>query len=237
MKLSAPIHHLKRQAKLIARQEKIPLHQALDKIARAEGFGGWSLLVSKRSSMSAAEKFAKSIAPTDMVLLGGRPGHGKTRASLEMALAKMVAGQDAYFFTLEYHTKELNARLDDMGFGELEPDAKLIVDTSDEICADHIVGRMADAKAGSVAVIDYLQILDQRRTTPELDVQLAKLRRFARQKNVTFVLISQIDRAFEQTGKCFPDLADVRQPNPIDLKLFNRSCFVHDNQLSWSKAA
>ena len=44
MWLSAPIYRLKRRARLLARNEKIALHVALDRIARAEGFAGWSLL-------------------------------------------------------------------------------------------------------------------------------------------------------------------------------------------------
>jgi hypothetical protein len=44
MKLSAPIYHLKRKAKLLSPEENIPLHEALDRIASQEGFGGWSLL-------------------------------------------------------------------------------------------------------------------------------------------------------------------------------------------------
>jgi hypothetical protein len=47
MSLSAPIHVLKRRAKLRARKGDIPLHEALDRIARAEGFRSWSLLAAK----------------------------------------------------------------------------------------------------------------------------------------------------------------------------------------------
>ena len=38
MKLSAPIFRLKRQARLLSREAQIPLHQALDQVAREEGF-------------------------------------------------------------------------------------------------------------------------------------------------------------------------------------------------------
>ncbi len=48
MKLSAPLYHLKRKARLLSRSENIPLHQALDRVARQEGFDGWSLLAANR---------------------------------------------------------------------------------------------------------------------------------------------------------------------------------------------
>lgn len=47
MKLSAPVYHLKRRAKLLSREENIPLHEALDRTAAKEGFSSWSLLTAK----------------------------------------------------------------------------------------------------------------------------------------------------------------------------------------------
>jgi len=44
MRLSVPIYQLKRRAKILARDEKIALHEALDRIAREEGFPSWGLL-------------------------------------------------------------------------------------------------------------------------------------------------------------------------------------------------
>ena len=40
MKLSAPVYRLKRRAKVLAREERIPLHEALDRVAMDEGFNG-----------------------------------------------------------------------------------------------------------------------------------------------------------------------------------------------------
>ena len=50
MKLSAPIYHLKRKAKRLFREEGIPLHDALDRIAAAEGFSTWSMLAAKAAA-------------------------------------------------------------------------------------------------------------------------------------------------------------------------------------------
>ncbi len=45
MAFSAPINELKRKAKLLGRKEGIPHNQALDKIAREEGYPKWGLLI------------------------------------------------------------------------------------------------------------------------------------------------------------------------------------------------
>ena len=63
MKLSAPLYHLKRKAKLLSRAENIPLHEALDRIAGQQGFSGWSLLAAKMAVAAPAEKLFARLAP------------------------------------------------------------------------------------------------------------------------------------------------------------------------------
>jgi len=77
MKLSAPLYHLKRKAKLLSRAENIPLHEALDRVARQEGFGAWSLLAAKMTATAPAAKLFARLAPGDLVLVGARPGQAK----------------------------------------------------------------------------------------------------------------------------------------------------------------
>ena len=95
MKLSAPLYHLKRKAKLLSRAENIPLHEALDRVARQEGFGGWSLLAAKATATAPAEKLFARLAPGDLVLVGARPGQGKTLMSLELAVQAMKSAVEA----------------------------------------------------------------------------------------------------------------------------------------------
>jgi replicative DNA helicase len=85
MKLSAPLYHLKRKAKLLSRAENIPLHAALDRIARQEGFGAGACC-GQSAGKRAAEKLFARLAPGDLVLVGARPGQGKTLMSLELAV-------------------------------------------------------------------------------------------------------------------------------------------------------
>lgn len=47
MHLSAPINVLKRKAKLLSREAAIPLNQALNRVAKEEGYTGWSFLIRK----------------------------------------------------------------------------------------------------------------------------------------------------------------------------------------------
>ena len=234
MKLSAPLYHLKRKAKLLSRAENIPLHESLDRIARQEGFAGWSLLVAKMMADPPAEKLFARLAPGDLVLLGARPGHGKTLMGLELAVQAMRSGSRGVFFTLEYTEKDMLDRFRAIGVAR-EAFARLFeCDSSDEISSDYIVKRLADAPRGTLVVVDYLQLLDQKRDKPELMVQVRALQAFARDRGLIFVFISQIDRSYDPLKKPCPDLDDVRLPNPLDLSLFSKTCFLNEGEIRFS---
>ena len=71
MKLSAPIYHLKRKAKRLSRNEGIPLHDALDRIATTEGFSAWSMLAAKAAAATPANRLFPQFRPGDLVLTLG----------------------------------------------------------------------------------------------------------------------------------------------------------------------
>jgi len=56
MRLTAPVYQLRRKARLLSHDARIPLHEALDRIAAQEGFAGWSLLAGAAEETRAASK-------------------------------------------------------------------------------------------------------------------------------------------------------------------------------------
>jgi hypothetical protein len=48
------------------------------------------------------------------------------------------------------------------------------------------------------------------------------------------IFISQIDRRFDLLAGSFPSLDDVRLPNPLNLKLFNKACFLNTGKVQLS---
>ncbi|CDI10123.1 Replicative DNA helicase (fragment) [Agrobacterium pusense] len=101
MKLSTPIFQLKRRAKLMVRNNAIPLHEALDQIACEEGFGAWSLLSAHVAAGSLSKDLFSRIENGDMLLLAGRPGQGKTALAFELLGAAAGDGRQSILFTLE----------------------------------------------------------------------------------------------------------------------------------------
>ncbi len=237
MRLSAPVYHLKRKARLLSRQQNIPLHAALDRIAAGEGFEGWSLLAARTGAAIPVGELYSRLKPGDLVLIGARPGHGKTLMSLRLAVEAMRSGNRGILFTLEDTERMVHDRFRVIGADHAEFAALFDFDSSDAISADYIVEKLAAAPRGTLAVVDYLQLLDQKREKPELMTQIRTLRTFARERGVIVVFISQIDRSYDPALKPLPCIEDIRLPNPLDLALFDKMVFLNNGRVQFTAAS
>lgn len=85
-------------------------------------------------------------------------------------------------------------------------------------------------------MIDYLQLLDQKRDNPSLMAQVLALKRFATERQMIVVCLSQISRSYEVASKPLPELEDVRLPNPVDLSLFSKTCFLGNGAMQLTAA-
>lgn len=226
MKLSSPIFQLKRRAKLMARNNAVPLHEALDQIAREEGFARWSLLSAQVAAGSISNQLFSRMVEGDMLLLAGRPGQGKTALGFELLRAAYDDERQSVLFTLEMTEHQAQKRI--KKHDSLLRKTEIV--TSDEICADYIIRHLSLARPGTFALIDYLQILDQQRHKPHLSQQVAALRDFAKKTGAVFAFISQINRSFDPQCKRLPDMRDIRLPNLLDLSLFTKACFLHNGE-------
>lgn len=230
MKLSAPIFQLKRRAKLMVRGEKTPLHEALNRIAKEEGFASWSLLAARYEKSDPAPTILTRLAPGDLLLLGARPLQGKTLLALNILGEACKAGRGGAFFSLEFTNAEALEALKSAG---VDP-GSVLLDTSDAISADHMIAQLAGMKAGAVVVVDYLQMLDEQRAKPPLAQQIAALKSFARARGLIFIFISQIDRRYDAATKALPGVEDVRLPNQLDTSLFTKTCFLREGEMVFS---
>lgn len=230
MRLSAPIFRLKRLAKQIARERDIPLHAALDVVACREGYDRWSLLAARAAEGDSASTYLSRLQPGDLLLLAARPGQGKTVLALEILVEHLRSGGHGIFFTFEYTAAFTEAKFLEAGGVAEVVGTRFQIDTSDPAGAAPIVARLSEMPRGTLAVIDYLQLMDQRRDSPPLADQVDVLKGVAKNRGTILVFLSQIDRAFELGAKPMPDLADIRLPNPVDLTCFNKACFLHQGQ-------
>lgn len=228
MKPSVPIYRLKRTARLLARATAVPLHKALDDVAEKQGYKSWSHLSAATRPRSARDMLRRFVRG-DLVLLGGRPGNGKTLLGLDLAIEAARGNRSALIFSLEDSEQTIIRRLRARGADQALIDHSITIDTSDGICASHIVTQMENRR-DAIILIDYLQLLDQRRENPPVSEQLPMLKAHAIRTGAIILALSQIDRAIDMSGRLLPERADVRMPNPFDVSLFAKACFVMNGE-------
>ncbi|MDX8352784.1 DNA helicase [Cognatiyoonia sp. IB215182] len=236
MKCTAPIPVLKSRAKALAKRDRIPLSEALDQVARTQGFSAWSLLAAQEAQ-SRQDQLLSCLAPGDLVLLGARPGKGKTLMGLQLIADAVAKGGSGVFFTLEYTQTDVVARLRQLGVDPQALGDAFGLDISDDICADYVIERVAGMPPGGLVVIDYMQLLDQRSDHPDLAHQVTALRNCAQRQGLIVVMISQIRRDYDPAVRPIPELSDVRLPNPLDLSLFSKTCFIGDGGVNITPVA
>jgi replicative DNA helicase len=231
MKLSAPIYILKQQAKALSQRQSLRLHEALDQVATREGFTAWSHLASAWHRTDSSRSLYDQLHPGELLLLGSRPGQGKTLLSIGLAIEAMTRGHRAAFFTLEFTETEVEALFKVAGRSQQDFKGKWLLDTSEDMSAGYITERLDSEPPRTLIVVDYLQLLDQRRDKPSLDQQVRELKEHARRCQAIVICLSQIAREFTPSSRSIPSLPDVRLPNPIDLTVFDKACFIHEGKM------
>lgn len=231
MRLSAPIFRLKRKARLLARRENIALSRALDRIASTEGFQSWGQLASFHHRSRPEAAIFSSLKPGEMLLLAARPGQGKTVLGLQLLSQASAQGFNSVFLSSEFSHDDVQETLVQTGVGR-QRSAAIDIELSDNLCAEVIIERLSGTSEETIAVVDYLQVLDQRRVAPELADQVAALRKLADTSHVRLVFLSQIHRSYDPSKKSLPDVSDIRLPNPVDLSVFDKGCFLHNGEMT-----
>jgi len=231
MKLSAPIYQLKSKAKTIKKERGIALSEALNLVAQEEGFNSWSLLASKSSELlpKKYEDLLGYLNAGDVVLVGARPSIGKTNFTMGLFVQAIKEKRaKSFYFSLESTFKGLVSRVNSFDESIGQDDSLFELNDSDDISAKYIIDRVNKTiSKGSLIVIDYLQLLDQKRSLPELQEQIDHLVSFAKETGAIIICISQIDRKIENSVQKKPKLSDIRLVNPLDIKCFNKVLFLY----------
>lgn len=232
MKLSAPIHALKAQAQLLKKEKAITNTEALDLIAKREGYNSWALLQSKKDDMfpKAYDEILDFFNPGDIVLIGSRPSKGKTAFTIGL-FVQAIQSKSAknYCFSLSEVHKDIATRMAiyDESIGQKSNYFEL--DYSNDISAKYIIEKTHKTiSKKSLIVIDYLQLLDEKRSNPPLQDQVEQLKNYAKEKECIVIFISQINREVENRSDNKPSMEDIRLPNPLELKFFNKIILLHD---------
>ncbi|SDU28369.1 DNA helicase [Stappia sp. ES.058] len=233
MRLTAPIYRLKRRARLHARETGISLNAALDHVAREEGHARWSLLAAQAARHAPARRLLARLSPGDTLLLAARPGQGKTALALDLLQEAAVRGRMAVFFSLFYAPWEAAGLLTPRG-AQNAVGGTVCIETPDALEASLVGERMAGAASGSLAVIDYLQLLARDEGREANAREVAAFGALARERGLVIVFLSQVARGFDPALSPVPGVDDLAAPWPGRPDAFSRTCFLHEGEMRLS---
>lgn len=192
------------------------------------------------------DEFTAGLHPSELTILGGRTGMGKS--SLAIALVGNVAraGVPTLVVSIEMGYKELagraivsEARVDGamVRLGRLSENdlsriglaaakvAALPVEISDASTATLMTvrataRRMAARRGLGLVVVDYLQLMAGRKGAENRQVEVAELAQglkiLARELKVPVIALAQLSRALEGRAEKRPTLADLRESGNIE---------------------
>lgn len=163
----------------------------------------------------------------NLIVLGARPGVGKTAAALRMALERAAGGYRTHYVSLEMTSQQLAARFRSLitesplrgAYPNVDEDlfAELVADLKDQIIIHHFTGNLASLRDavepyvtdGDLLVIDHAQLIqvgNQSRTEAYGEVT-RYLKGLSRMRNATTLLLSQLKRDADNAAPGLGDLS------------------------------
>lgn len=199
-----------------------------------------------RSGFSRLDTLMGGLNRTDLILVAGRPGMGKSSFALNIAVnvARRYRDKSVAFFSLEMSNEQLVLRAlaaeakihnEKLRTGRLSPDewvglaamsdilskTNLYFDDTAGITAPEIKAKVMRLKNIGLIVIDYLQLMSTGDKRSDNRVQeISKITRamkiMAKELNAPVMLLSQLSRAAEQRQDHRPMLSDLRDSGSIE---------------------
>lgn len=195
--------------------------------------------------LSELDNMITGLNKSDLIILGARPGMGKT--SLALTIARNVAvdtGKTVCFFSLEMSRDQLAQRLlsSESGIesrkfrtGELTADewtmltragehlakTNLYFDETSDITVPQIKAKLRRMRHVDLAIIDYLGLMHSARRIDNRVQEISEITRnlkiMAKELAIPIIVCSQLSRGTETKGKSHrPMLADLRDSGSIE---------------------
>jgi replicative DNA helicase len=197
------------------------------------------------TGISALDEVTSGLNRSDLIIVGARPGMGKT--SFALNIARNVAMQQnkvVAFFNLEMSREQMVNRLlssearvssQKLRTGNLSADewgrisaassslcqAPIYLDDTASITVPEMKARLRRIKNLGFVVIDYLQLMHSARRTENRVQEVSEITRslkiMAKELNVPIMVCAQLSRGTEkQGGNHRPALADLRESGSIE---------------------
>jgi len=196
------------------------------------------------TGFSGLDKVLVGLGNSDLVLIGARPGMGKTAFALNLAVAAAKrTGKAVCIFSLEMSAEQLVTRLvaseglvDSYALrsGELSEDdwvhvahasgelaeTEILIDDTTGITVSGMKAKLRRVKNLGMIVIDYLQLMQSERKIDNRVNEVADISRslklMAKEFSVPLICCAQLSRGPEQRNDKRPQLSDLRDSGAIE---------------------
>ncbi len=180
---------------------------------------------------------------SDLVLIGARPGMGKTSFALNVARNMAMKGRKTLFFSLEMSNEQLAQRIistearivsNKLRTGEITDadweklglalqnlvNCELYFDDTANITVPEMKARVRRMKDVECVVIDYLQLMTGTKKTDNRVQEISEITRglkmMAKDLNIPVITCSQLSRNTAKTADHRPQLTDLRESGSIE---------------------
>lgn len=196
------------------------------------------------SGIGELDKMITGLNKSDLIILGARPGMGKTSFALNIARNVASSGRTVCFFSLEMTRDQLAQRVlsseagiksEKMRTGELEGDewtrlaqagdqlskTELYFDETSDITVQQMKAKLRRMRKVDLVIIDYLGLMHSAKPTDNRVQEVSEITRslkiMAKDLKVPVIACAQLSRATEAKGKSHkPALADLRDSGSIE---------------------
>ena len=197
------------------------------------------------SGISELDRMITGLNKSDLIILGARPGMGKTSFALNIARNVAVnAGKTVCFFSLEMSRDQLAQRMlsseaaiksEKLRTGDLQPEewtrlqqaggnlskAEIYFDETSNITVPEMKAKLRRMKKVDLVVIDYLGLMHSPKHTDNRVQEISEITRslkiMAKELKIPVIACAQLSRGTETKGKSHkPALADLRDSGSIE---------------------
>lgn len=198
-----------------------------------------------RSGYSLLDTYISGLNKSDMIVIAGRPGSGKTTFAVNIAanVAKRAQGSDIAIFSLEMSKEQLASRMlsaealvpnTSLSSGMISSDEwiklaeaadalsrmPIYIDDTAGITVPQIKAKLRRMKNLGLVVIDYLQLMESpsfhNNRVTEVSEITRQVKLMAKELNVPIILLSQLNRSVESRQDHRPMPSDLRESGSIE---------------------
>jgi len=195
------------------------------------------------TGFSGVDNIILGMAPGNLILIGARPGMGKTSFAMNIAVHAAAKKKSIAVFSLEMSKTEIGSRvlagesridsykmqtgsLEDRDWTELADaaarlsESEIYIDDTPGINVTSMKTRIRKLKKVDLVIIDYLQLMQTDRRIDNRVQEVSDISRnlkiLAKEMGIPVVTCAQLSRASEQRPDKRPQLSDLRDSGAIE---------------------